>query len=80
MFLFTLNLSFNIEKQDFIILGYIFSDEQLFLWFYLLVFMLLQLVLLQVALLKFTGYKLLNNVSDTGKAFLIILITDIFLG
>lgn len=34
----------------------------------------------QVALLKFTGYKILNNISDTGKAFLIILITDIFLG
>ncbi|XP_023739598.1 chloroplast envelope membrane protein [Lactuca sativa] len=34
----------------------------------------------QVALLKFTGYKIINNVSDTGKAFLIILITDIFLG
>lgn len=34
----------------------------------------------QVALLKFTGYKLVNNISDTGKAFLIILITDIFLG
>lgn len=34
----------------------------------------------KVALLKFTGYKLLNNVSDTGKAFLIILTTDIFLG
>ncbi|KAJ0984125.1 hypothetical protein J5N97_002481 [Dioscorea zingiberensis] len=34
----------------------------------------------KVALLKFTGYKLLNNVSDTGKAFLIILFTDIFLG
>ncbi|KAK1316175.1 Chloroplast envelope membrane protein [Acorus calamus] len=34
----------------------------------------------QVALLKFTGYKLINNISDTGKAFLIILITDIFLG
>ncbi|WOL05505.1 hypothetical protein Cni_G14234 [Canna indica] len=34
----------------------------------------------KVALLKFTGYKLLNNISDTGKAFLIILITDIFLG
>jgi hypothetical protein len=29
---------------------------------------------------EFTGYKILNNVSDTGKAFLIILITDIFLG
>ncbi|KAH6779212.1 CemA-like proton extrusion protein-like protein [Perilla frutescens var. hirtella] len=34
----------------------------------------------QVALLKFTGYKLVNNISDTGKAFMIILITDIFLG
>ncbi|XP_068642963.1 protein DAY-LENGTH-DEPENDENT DELAYED-GREENING 1, chloroplastic [Aristolochia californica] len=34
----------------------------------------------KVALLKFTGYKILNNLSDTGKAFLIILITDIFLG
>lgn len=34
----------------------------------------------QVALLKFTGYKIVNNISDTGKAFLIILITDIFLG
>ncbi|KAF4353907.1 hypothetical protein G4B88_009385 [Cannabis sativa] len=35
---------------------------------------------LEVALLKFTGYKIINNISDTGKAFLIILITDIFLG
>lgn len=34
----------------------------------------------QVSLLKFTGYKIINNISDTGKAFLIILITDIFLG
>lgn len=34
----------------------------------------------QVALLKFTGYKIVNNISDTGKAFLIILLTDIFLG
>ncbi|KAL2503311.1 CemA-like proton extrusion protein-related [Forsythia ovata] len=34
----------------------------------------------KVALLKFTGYKILSNISDTGKAFLIILITDIFLG
>ncbi|KAL5769084.1 hypothetical protein ACOSP7_015641 [Xanthoceras sorbifolium] len=34
----------------------------------------------QVALLKFAGYKIVNNMSDTGKAFLIILITDIFLG
>lgn len=38
------------------------------------------LLILQVALLKFTGYKIINNISDTGKAFLIILITDIFLG
>lgn len=37
-------------------------------------------VLVQVALLRFTGYKIINNISDTGKAFLIILITDIFLG
>ncbi|CAH2077401.1 unnamed protein product [Thlaspi arvense] len=34
----------------------------------------------RVALLKFTGYKIISNISDTGKAFLIILITDIFLG
>ncbi|KAK7308359.1 hypothetical protein VNO77_41961 [Canavalia gladiata] len=34
----------------------------------------------KVALLKFTGYKIINNISDTGKAFLIILISDIFLG
>ncbi|KAM1049662.1 hypothetical protein ACFX13_032212 [Malus domestica] len=34
----------------------------------------------KVALVKFTGYKIINNISDTGKAFLIILITDIFLG
>lgn len=34
----------------------------------------------KVALLKFTGYKIINNISDTGKAFLIILVTDIFLG
>lgn len=34
----------------------------------------------KVALLKFTGYKIINNMSDTGKAFLIILVTDIFLG
>ncbi|XP_071729703.1 protein DAY-LENGTH-DEPENDENT DELAYED-GREENING 1, chloroplastic-like [Rutidosis leptorrhynchoides] len=43
-------------------------------------FVLLYLNQKQVALLKFTGYKIINNVSDTGKAFLIILITDIFLG
>ncbi|KAF3787896.1 Chloroplast envelope membrane protein [Nymphaea thermarum] len=34
----------------------------------------------KVTLMKFTGYKILRNISDTGKAFLIILITDIFLG
>lgn len=34
----------------------------------------------KVSLLKFTGYKLLSNVSDAGKAFLIILIADTFLG
>ncbi|KAL6654913.1 hypothetical protein ACP70R_008378 [Stipagrostis hirtigluma subsp. patula] len=34
----------------------------------------------QVAMLKFTGYKLLNNISDNGKAFLIILVSDILLG
>ncbi|KAK6944633.1 Chloroplast envelope membrane protein, CemA, partial [Dillenia turbinata] len=34
----------------------------------------------KVALLKLTGYKIINNITDTGKAFLIILITDIFLG
>ncbi|XP_052304773.1 uncharacterized protein LOC18107888 isoform X3 [Populus trichocarpa] len=44
------------------------------------IFVLLYFNQSKVALLKFTGYKILNNVSDTGKAFLIILITDIFLG
>lgn len=34
----------------------------------------------KVAFLKFTGYKIISNMSDTGKAFLIILVTDIFLG
>ncbi|KAL5220959.1 hypothetical protein ABZP36_025672 [Zizania latifolia] len=34
----------------------------------------------EVAMLKFTGYKLLNNISDSGKAFLIILVSDILLG
>uniref|UniRef100_A0A7N0RI62 Chloroplast envelope membrane protein n=1 Tax=Kalanchoe fedtschenkoi TaxID=63787 RepID=A0A7N0RI62_KALFE len=34
----------------------------------------------RVALLKFTGYKIVSNISDTGKAFIIILVTDIFLG
>ncbi|KAK4754890.1 hypothetical protein SAY87_008647 [Trapa incisa] len=43
-------------------------------------FLLLYLNQSKVALIKFTGYKIINNISDTGKAFLIILITDIFLG
>ncbi|KAF5461278.1 hypothetical protein F2P56_017392 [Juglans regia] len=43
-------------------------------------FILLYLNQTKVALLKFTGYKIISNISDTGKAFLIILITDIFLG
>lgn len=34
----------------------------------------------KVALLKFTGYKLLSNISDAGKAFLIIMLADISLG
>lgn len=34
----------------------------------------------KVTTLKFTGYKLLNNISDSGKAFLIILVSDILLG
>lgn len=34
----------------------------------------------KVAMLKFTGYKVLNNISDSGKAFLIILVSDILLG
>ncbi|KAF0930616.1 hypothetical protein E2562_033813 [Oryza meyeriana var. granulata] len=34
----------------------------------------------KVALLKFTGYKLLNNISDAGKAFLIIVLADISSG
>ncbi|KAL9459831.1 hypothetical protein AB3S75_003104 [Citrus x aurantiifolia] len=43
-------------------------------------FILLYLNQSKVALLKFTGYKIINNISDAGKAFLIILVTDIFLG
>ncbi|CAH9128490.1 unnamed protein product [Cuscuta epithymum] len=34
----------------------------------------------KVALLKFTGYKIINNTPDVGKAFSIILLADIFLG
>nr|KJB53671.1 hypothetical protein B456_009G000300 [Gossypium raimondii] len=43
-------------------------------------FLVLHLNQSKVALLKFAGYKIISNISDTGKAFLIILITDIFLG
>lgn len=43
-------------------------------------FILLYLNQSKVALLKFTGYKIINNISDAGKAFVIILVTDIFLG
>ncbi|WRX31615.1 Chloroplast envelope membrane protein [Theobroma cacao] len=43
-------------------------------------FLLLHLNQSKVALMKFAGYKIISNISDTGKAFLIILITDIFLG
>lgn len=72
-----ISLSFNIEREDLIIWV---TSSVMIIYLYLMMFMFFQLVLLQVALLKFTGYKLLNNISDTGKAFLIILITDIFLG
>jgi hypothetical protein len=34
----------------------------------------------QVAIMKLTGDRLFTNISDTGKAFTIILLTDIFLG
>lgn len=34
----------------------------------------------KLALLKFTGYKLFNNISDAGKAFIIIAISDTILG
>ena len=30
--------------------------------------------------MKLTGNRLFTNISDTGKAFLIILLSDIFLG
>ncbi|XP_021278497.1 chloroplast envelope membrane protein isoform X1 [Herrania umbratica] len=43
-------------------------------------FLLLHLNQSKVALMKFAGYKIISNISDTGKAFLIILSTDIFLG
>jgi len=46
----------------------------------LLSYILLFLLGIQVAMLKFTGYKLLNNISDSGKAFIIILVSDILLG
>uniref|UniRef100_A0A7I3ZY05 Chloroplast envelope membrane protein n=1 Tax=Physcomitrium patens TaxID=3218 RepID=A0A7I3ZY05_PHYPA len=34
----------------------------------------------QVAIMRLTGERLFTNISDTGKAFIIILLTDIFLG
>ncbi|CAM6040195.1 unnamed protein product [Sphagnum compactum] len=34
----------------------------------------------QVAIMRMTGDRLVTNVSDTGKAFIIILLSDIFLG
>ncbi|GLJ11385.1 hypothetical protein SUGI_0155160 [Cryptomeria japonica] len=34
----------------------------------------------KVELLKFTGSRILKGISETGKAFLLILVTDIFLG
>eukprot|EP00250_Pteridium_aquilinum_P003343 c13659_g1_i2 orf=436-2202(-) len=34
----------------------------------------------KVAIMRLTGTRLFTNVSDTGKAFLIILLSDIFLG
>ncbi|KAJ7535015.1 hypothetical protein O6H91_12G014700 [Diphasiastrum complanatum] len=34
----------------------------------------------QVAIMKLTGDRLFTNISDTGKAFIIILLSDIFLG
>ncbi|XP_022754366.1 chloroplast envelope membrane protein isoform X2 [Durio zibethinus] len=43
-------------------------------------FLLLHFNQSKVALLKFAGYKIIGNISDAGKAFLIIVIADIFLG
>ncbi|KAG0579558.1 hypothetical protein KC19_4G106600 [Ceratodon purpureus] len=34
----------------------------------------------KVAIMRLTGERLFTNISDTGKAFIIILLTDIFLG
>jgi len=34
----------------------------------------------KVELLRFTGSRILKGISETGKAFLLILVTDIFLG
>eukprot|EP00252_Welwitschia_mirabilis_P012728 TRINITY_DN28136_c0_g1_i1.p1 TRINITY_DN28136_c0_g1~~TRINITY_DN28136_c0_g1_i1.p1 ORF type:complete len:396 (-),score=78.13 TRINITY_DN28136_c0_g1_i1:131-1318(-) len=34
----------------------------------------------KVEVMKFTGSRILKGISDTGKAFLLILVTDIFLG
>ncbi|BFI31960.1 hypothetical protein MPTK2_4g01270 [Marchantia polymorpha subsp. ruderalis] len=44
------------------------------------VFLLLVLNPSQVAIMRTTGDRLFTNISDTGKAFIIILGTDIFLG
>jgi hypothetical protein len=34
----------------------------------------------KVEIMKFTGSRIVKGISDTGKAFLLILVTDIFLG
>eukprot|EP00897_Mesotaenium_endlicherianum_P001227 jgi/Mesen1/1131/ME000123S00296 len=34
----------------------------------------------QVTIMRLTGSRIFTNISDTGKAFIIILLTDIFLG
>ncbi|KAL2630207.1 hypothetical protein R1flu_014893 [Riccia fluitans] len=44
------------------------------------VFLLLVLNPAQVSIMRMTGDRLFTNISDTGKAFIIILLTDIFLG
>ncbi|KAL3688082.1 hypothetical protein R1sor_014391 [Riccia sorocarpa] len=44
------------------------------------VFLLLVLNPTQVSIMRMTGDRLFTNISDTGKAFIIILLTDIFLG
>ncbi|GAB2222901.1 hypothetical protein Drorol1_Dr00017032 [Drosera rotundifolia] len=56
--------------------AYILSD----MLFGISLFSLLYFNQSELALLKFTGYKILNNISDAGKAFLIIVFADISLG